>query len=107
MIDYMQKGGPLMWLILLCSAIAIGTFLERLLYFHRASINVDDFLHGLGNLIRSRNFPEARFECQSTSVPVTRVIHAAIVRHRLPRAELREIVQEAGQMEVPRLERNL
>jgi biopolymer transport protein ExbB len=107
MIDYMQKGGPLMWLILLCSAIAIGTFLERLLYFHRASINVDDFLHGLANLIRNRNFAEARVECQSTSVPVTRVIHAAIVRHRLPRAELREIVQEAGQMEVPRLERNL
>jgi biopolymer transport protein ExbB len=107
MIDYMQKGGPLMWLILLCSAIAIGTFLERLLYFHRASINVDDFLHGLANLIRNRNFAEARVECQSTSVPVTRVIHAAIVRHHLPRAELREIVQEAGQMEVPRLERNL
>jgi biopolymer transport protein ExbB len=107
MIDYMQKGGPLMWLILLCSAIAIGTFLERLLYFHRASINVDDFLHGLANLIRNRNFAEARVECQTTSVPVTRVIHAAIVRHQLPRAELREIVQEAGQMEVPRLERNL
>jgi biopolymer transport protein ExbB len=107
MIDYMQKGGPLMWLILLCSAIAIGTFLERLLYFHRAAINVGDFLHGIANLIRNRNYAEARVECQATSVPVTRVIHAAIVRHHLSRTELREIVQEAGQMEVPRLERNL
>jgi biopolymer transport protein ExbB len=107
MIDYMQKGGPLMWLILLCSAIAIGVFVERLLYFHRATINVGDFLQGLANLIRKRNFAEARVECQATSVPITRVIHAAIVRHHLPRSDLREIVQEAGQMEVPRLERNL
>jgi len=107
MIDYMQKGGPLMWLILLCSAIAIGAFVERLLYFHRATINVGDFLQGLANLIRKRNFAEARVECQATSVPITRVIHAAIVRHHLPRSDLREIVQEAGQMEVPRLERNL
>jgi len=107
MIDYMQKGGPLMWLILLCSAIAIGAFVERLLYFHRVTINVGDFLQGLANLIRKRNFAEARVECQATSVPITRVIHAAIVRHHLPRNELREIVQEAGQMEVPRLERNL
>jgi biopolymer transport protein ExbB len=107
MIDYMQKGGPLMWLILLCSAIAIGAFVERLLYFHRAAINVGDFLQGLANLIRKHSFAEARVECQATSVPVTRVIYAAIARHNLPRTELREIVQEAAQLEVPRLERNL
>ncbi|HEX7193521.1 MAG TPA: MotA/TolQ/ExbB proton channel family protein [Chthoniobacterales bacterium] len=107
MIDYMQKGGPLMWLILLCSVVSVAVFLERILYFHRASVNAGEFLQGLSNLIRSRNFAEARVECQATSVPVTRVIHAAIVRHTLPRSELREIVQEAGQLEVPRLERNL
>lgn len=107
MIDYMQKGGPLMWLILLCSIVSVAVFLERIVYFHRASVNAGEFLQGLSNLIRNRNFAEARVECQATSVPVTRVIHAAIVRHRLPRSELREIVQEAGQLEVPRLERNL
>lgn len=96
-----------MWLILLCSIVSVAVFLERILYFHRASVNAGEFLQGLSNLIRSRNFAEARVECQATSVPVTRVIHAAIVRHKLPRSELREIVQEAGQLEVPRLERNL
>src|SRR4029079_15212236 len=42
-----------------------------------------------------------------TPGPVARVIHAAIIRHDAPRAELREIVQEAGQLEVPKLERFL
>jgi biopolymer transport protein ExbB len=107
MIDYMQKGGPLMWLILLCSVVSIAVFTERQLYFHRATINLGEFLQGLSNLVRKRNLAEARVECQATSVPVTRVIHAALIRHRLPRAELREIVQEAGQLEVPRLEQNL
>src|ERR1700742_1002457 len=107
MIDYMQKGGPLMWLILLCSVVSIAVFAERLLYFHRATIDLGEFLQGLSNLVRKRNLAEARVECQTTSVPVTRVIHAALVRHQLPRTELREIVQEAGQLEVPRLERHL
>jgi biopolymer transport protein ExbB len=107
MIDYMQKGGPLMWLILFCSVVSVAVFAERLLYFHRATINLAEFLQGLANLIRKRNLAEARIECQTTSVPVTRVIHAALIRHYLPRTELREIVQEAGQLEVPRLERNL
>jgi biopolymer transport protein ExbB len=35
------------------------------------------------------------------------VIHAAIIRHDAPRSELRDIVQEAGQLEVPKLERYL
>ena len=39
--------------------------------------------------------------------PVARVIHTAIIRHEAPRHELKDIVQEAGQLEVPRLERYL
>lgn len=35
------------------------------------------------------------------------VIHAALLRHQAPREQLKEIVQEAGQLEVPRLERFL
>src|ERR1700744_1866 len=107
MLDYMQKGGPLMWLILLCSVIAAAVFAERVTYFYRASIRVGEFLRGLSNLIERRNFAEALHESAGTPGPVARVIHAAILRHDMPRSELREIVQEAGQLEVPKLERFL
>jgi biopolymer transport protein ExbB len=46
-------------------------------------------------------------ECAATPSPVTRVIQSAITHHASPRPELKEIVQEAGQLEVPRLERRL
>lgn len=107
MIDYMQKGGPLMWLLLLLSIIAITVFLERLVYYHRSTIRVGEFLRGLSNLISRRNFAEALHECAGTPGPVARVIHAAVLRHDTRRPELREIVQEAGQLEVPKLERRL
>jgi biopolymer transport protein ExbB len=107
MIDYIQKGGLLMWPILVCSIIAIGVFAERLFYFHRATIHVGEFLQGLSNLVQRRNFAEALHECAGTPGPVARVIHAAIIRHDAPRSELRDIVQEAGQLEVPKLERFL
>jgi biopolymer transport protein ExbB len=107
MIDYMQKGGPLMWLILFCSVLAGAVFLERVLYFHRITIRVGEFMRGLSNLIQNRRFAEAQMECASSPTPVTRVIHAAILRHQATRAELKDIVQEAGQLEVPRLERRL
>jgi len=103
----MQRGGPLMWLILFCSVVAVAIFAERLLYFHRASIHVGEFLRGLANLIERRNIAEALQECAGAPGPVARVLHAALLRHDESRAELREIVQEAGQLEVPKLERNL
>jgi biopolymer transport protein ExbB len=107
MIDYIQKGGLLMWPILICSIISIAVFAERLFYLHRATIHVGEFLQGLSNLIKRRNFAEALHESAGTPGPVARVIHAAILRHDSPRSELREIVQEAGQLEVPKLERFL
>jgi biopolymer transport protein ExbB len=107
MIEYIQKGGLLMWPILVCSIISIAVFAERLFYLHRTTINVGEFLKGLANLIQRRNFAEALHESAGTPGPIARVIHAAIIRHDAPRSELREIVQEAGQLEVPKLERYL
>src|SRR6202165_2040604 len=96
-----------MWPILACSIISVAVFAERFFYLHRATIHVGEFLKGLSNLIQRRNFAEALHESAGTPGPVARVIHSAILRHDAPRAELREIVQEAGQLEVPKLERFL
>jgi len=87
-----------MWPILVCSIISIAIFAERLLYLHRATIHVGEFLKGLSNLIRRRNFAEALHESAGTPGPVARVIHSAIIQHDAPRAELRDIVQEAAQL---------
>ena len=96
-----------MWLILFCSIVAGAVFLERWSFYHRITIRVGEFLRGIANLIHLRNYAEALHECAGTPGPVARVIHAALVRRDVSRAELREIVQEAGQLEVPKLERYL
>lgn len=107
MIDFMQKGGLLMWPIFFCSVLAGAIFLERVIFYHRATIRAGEFLRGLGNLIREKRFTEARNEADGTPGPVARVVSAALQRHEAPRGELKEIVQEAGQLEVPRLESRL
>ncbi|NNE91439.1 MAG: MotA/TolQ/ExbB proton channel family protein [Verrucomicrobiales bacterium] len=105
--DLITKGGPLMWLLLGCSIITVAIFFERLFYYHRAKIEIGDFLHGLRNLIRNRAYSEAMHECAGTPGPVARVIHSAIRRYSSPRTELKDIVQESGQLEVPKLEKYL
>jgi len=107
MTELISKGGPLVWLLMACLGFSIAIFLERLSYYHRASMNIGEFLAGLAALIRRKNYAEALQECVATRVPAGRVIHAALLRHHAPREQLKEIVQEAGQLEVPRLERYL
>ena len=107
MLDLMQKGGPAMWAILVVSVVGVAVFLERLVYLHRAQIRVGEFLRGLANLVRGDRYEEARKQCLSTPGPVARVALSAVLARDCPRSELRDIVQEAGQLEVPRLERHL
>ncbi|MDA0811478.1 MAG: MotA/TolQ/ExbB proton channel family protein [Verrucomicrobia bacterium] len=85
----------------------MAIFTERFLHFHRCSIHVGEFLQGLSNLVQKKKFGEALHEAAGTPGPVARVIHAALRRHYAPRTELKDIVQEAGQLEVPKLERYL
>ncbi|QQL46303.1 MotA/TolQ/ExbB proton channel family protein [Sulfuriroseicoccus oceanibius] len=107
MLEIIEKGGHLMWLLLGCSVFAMAVAAERFLYYHRASINVSLLLEGIGRRLRRKEYAEAVRECLGTPGPVARVVHAAVLHHDAPRAELKEIVQEAGQLEVQRLERYL
>ena len=107
MLELLQKGGPLMWIILLCSVVALGVFLERLLYLHKASIRVGELLGGLALLIRNHRLDEALGECSASSGPVSRILQAALLRPKAERTVLQSITSDAALLEIPKLERNL
>jgi biopolymer transport protein ExbB len=107
MLELMQKGGPLMWIILLCSVVALGVFLERLLFFHKASIRVGELLGGLSLLIRNGRLDEALAESSASPGPVARVLQAGLLHPKEERAVLQSVVRDAALLEIPKLERNL
>lgn len=107
MLEILQKGGPLMWLILLCSVVALGVFFERLLFFRKASIRVGELLGGLSLLIRNGRLDEALGESSACAGPVARVLQAALLRPKEEREVLKSITRDAALLEIPKLERNL
>jgi biopolymer transport protein ExbB len=107
MFTLMSKGGPLMWLILFNSILAIAIFFERLFHYHRAQINAGDFINGIRNSLKLGNVIEAISNCDETPGPVAQVVKAAVVNHDRSREELREAIQDVARTEVARLERNL
>lgn len=102
-----EKGGPLVWVLLALGFIGAVCVVERMFFFHRSRINVIDLLLGLSHHVRRRAFAEALHEAARAPGPVGRISHAALLRYYLSRSDLRDIVQEAGQLEVPRIEKNI
>ncbi len=103
----LSHGGPVLWLILLVSAVAIAVFMERFLHCHRAQINSTEFLNGVRTVLKRNNVVEALSICDATPGPVARLVKTAILNRDEGRERVREALEEAGLAEVPRLEEKL
>jgi len=103
----LSKDGLALWLILFVSAVAIVVFIERFLHYHRAQINSTEFLNGVRNVVRRDNVVEAISICDATPGPVARLVKTAILSRDHGRERIREAIEEAGLVEVPRLEERL
>ena len=107
MIQLIQKGGPMMWLILAVSIVAMVLFLKKLFDLHRAQIKWVDFLKGIYNILGRRNVVEAVSICEDTPGPVASIVRAAILHHDEDKESIQRAIEEAGLAEIPRLEHHL
>src|SRR5438093_13387628 len=103
----LANGGPVLYLILFSSAVAVAVFIERLLHCHRAQINFTEFLNGVRTVLKRDNVVEALSICDATPGPVARLVRTAILNRDRGREGIRDSLEEAGLLEVPRLEDKL
>ena len=103
----MQRGGPLMVVLFVCSVVALGVFIERMFYYKRSRMNVSEYLAGVLALVRRQSYAEAISRCEEGHGPIVAVVRTAIYKRHLPPAELREVVREIAQLSIPELEANI
>ncbi len=107
MFELITTGGPIMWLMGLISVMALALFMTKMLQLHRAQIQATDFLNGLYNVLRRGNAAEAVAICEDTPGPVAHLVRAAILKVEEPPEEIAKTIQQAGLMEIPRMEHQL
>lgn len=103
--NILNQGGHVMYLIFVCGLLAVFIVLSRLFHLHRAQIDVHEFVSGLFNVLRQQSVVEAVHICDETPGPVAHVVRAAILHADRDEAAIRQAVEEAELVEVPRLER--
>lgn len=105
--DALQKGGPIMWPILVCSIVAFVIVVERALYLRRVTIDTRKFSEQISRSIKRNRIMDAVDLCEKTPGPVAHIIKEGILKHDRTRAEIREAVEDAALHEVPILEKRL
>lgn len=99
------KGGVFMWPILLTSVVALAISLERLFSLRRATIDTREFMDAIRQLLRQGRLQESVQLCDDTAGPIARIMKAGLLKHGRSKEDIRESIEDAGHLEVPRLER--
>ncbi len=105
--DLIQKGGPVMYLIMILSVISLGIIIERMYSLNRARIDSQKFMDDIINSLKHNKIIESIEMCNRTPGPIAHIIKAGILKHDRSRPEIKEAIDEAAQLEIPRMEKHL
>lgn len=106
--EYMEKGGPVMWPILILSIIGFAVMIERAWVLRKARINVNEFLAKIRKaLMVNRSLRDAVKICEQYQGPVASVMKAGLLKHGQPKDDVEKTIENAAMYETTRLERGL
>ncbi|MBE6359352.1 MAG: MotA/TolQ/ExbB proton channel family protein [Lentisphaerae bacterium] len=107
LIKLMNDGGPVMWVIMACSVLALFIFLIKVFQFHRDEISVRELMRGLFNVLKRNGVVEALTLCDNTPGPVARLLSAGILARQRGDRNIRSAIDNAAMDELPKLERHI
>jgi biopolymer transport protein ExbB len=104
-IELIFQGGILMFPIMLTSVIALAITIERFITLRRASVDAREFMDTMRTVLRQNRIQEAIEICDENKSPVARIVKAGLLKSNRPKEDIREAIEDAAHLEVPRLER--
>lgn len=96
-----------MWPLSICSILAVAIIVERLINLRASKVLPEDEVEHLGVLIDGGLLEQAEDYCERHPGPLTSIIAAALEARTESPEGIRQVVEDQGRQEVPRLQRYL
>lgn len=110
-IDLMFSGGPGGTIIILILAVllflAIYIYFERIFAIKAASKTDKNFMNQIKDSVTSGNIESAKMRCAQENSPVARLTQKGISRIGMPLEDINTAIENAGRLEVYKLEKNV
>ena len=107
MIEILEKGGVIMWLILALSLIAAVLIIERLFYFRKIRVDEEKMISRLKATLKKGHFDEALSICENNPSPITNLMKVGIEHRGYSPETIKNSILDAANLEIPRMEKHL
>jgi biopolymer transport protein ExbB/TolQ len=109
LVELLNRGGWMMWVILGISVIALAITLDRVFMLYlRARLNVDSFLGRIMALIETRDYTKALETCNiATQHPLPKVLKAGIAKSNRREKEIERAMEVEMLRAVPRIQKGV
>ncbi|MFY9780230.1 MAG: MotA/TolQ/ExbB proton channel family protein [Candidatus Baltobacteraceae bacterium] len=105
--DFLQRGGPAMWGLLVCSIVAVAIVIERLYFFGQQHGDSKDLLRQIAQRIAADDLPGAIRVCDENKGMLPKILKFGLQRGTKNRADITDALSIALMEHLNSLERNL
>ena len=106
-ITFIQRGGPAMWGLLVCSIVAVAIVIERLVFFAQQHGDSKELLRQLGAKIAQDDMAGAIKVCNQNKGMLPKILEFGLLRGNKNRADITDALSIALMEHLNTLERNL
>lgn len=103
--EMILAGGPIMIPIVICSMIALGIVVAKLIYFANIQTDLHQLKRRIFDLVKANKFKEAVDVCDHDPSPVARILKAGVLHFGSSRGEIKEAMENVSVFEVAQLEK--
>ncbi|MCK5570470.1 MAG: MotA/TolQ/ExbB proton channel family protein, partial [Spirochaetes bacterium] len=103
MLDILEKGGVIMWIIMFLSVIAAVLIIERLFYFRRIRVDEEKMINRLKSTLKKGHFDEALSICENNPSPITNLMKVGIEHRGYAPETIKETILDAANLEIPKM----
>ncbi|HEY9054165.1 MAG TPA: MotA/TolQ/ExbB proton channel family protein [Rectinemataceae bacterium] len=107
MVDFIIKGGWILWIIMALSVVACAIIIERFLYLRKISGDEKKLFARVKTSLLQGHFNEALAICDQNLSPFSTLLKVGIENRGQPDPVQREILKDAAALEAPKLEKGL
>jgi biopolymer transport protein ExbB len=99
-VELFERGGPLMWAILMASVVGAAFFVDRLLALRRNKVLSPEVVVSLLNHLDAGDRERAAQLCREDRSIIARIVEAGLSLDAVNRSTIKEVMEETGEVEV-------
>ena len=105
--NFITKGGWVMWGLIPASILVLAIFLDRLRYFMKVKKQTNKLLAQVKESLQINDMTRAVSLCKENNTPMGNLLFVALENKNKSKEEIQKMLEESSKTEIPRLERYL